>query len=90
MWEKMDWKGKADAKKEVLIRDQEVDTYFRDIFQSEKTSHHTKIKDIRTKLVEYDLYVPTLDDPITQEEFDVAIKKLGKGCGLDGIPADTI
>ena len=90
MWERIDWKGKAEEKKEVLIRDQDVDTYFRDIFQSEKTQHHPKIAEIQSKLDVYESYVPTLDDPITQEEFDSAMKKLGKGCGLDGIPANIV
>ena len=90
MWERIDWKGKAEEKKEVLIRDQDVDTYFRDIFQSEKTKNHPKIEDIQSKLEEYETYVPILDDPIQQDEFDLAMKKLGKGCGLDGIPADIV
>lgn len=31
MWERIDWNGKADAKKDILIRDRDVDKYFRDI-----------------------------------------------------------
>ena len=90
MWERIDWNGKADAKKDILIRDRDVDKYFRDIFQSEKTKDHPKIDSIQKDLQEYEMYDPLLDDAIGKDEFDLALKKLGKGCGLDGIPADVI
>ena len=37
MWEMIDWKGKADLKKEKLIQESEITPYFKNIFQSEKT-----------------------------------------------------
>ena len=90
MWERIDWRGKAEAKKEVLIRDQDVDSYFRNIFQSEKTKDHPKIDDIKERLDVYEMYVPILDDPINNEELSRALKKIGTGCGLDGIPAAVV
>ena len=90
MWERIDWRGKAEAKKEILIRDQDVDSYFRSIFQSEKTKEHPKIEDVQERLQAYEMYVPSLDDPITNEELAHALKKIGNGCGLDGIPSDVV
>lgn len=90
MWKRIDWKGKAETKADVLIRDQDVDSYFRGIFQSEKTKDNPTISDIQETLQEYDTYIPILDDTPTKEELDLALKKLGSGCGLDGIPADVM
>ena len=43
MWNLIDWKGKAEKKKEILISDGNVDSYFKDIFQSNRTNNHPAI-----------------------------------------------
>ena len=90
LWDMIDWKGKADVKKETLIQDYAVDSYFRDIFQSKKTKDHPVITTIKNKLDAFEMYIPLLDDIPDQVELLNAIAKLGSGCGLDGIPADVI
>ena len=90
MWELIDWKGKAEIKRDTLIQDCAVESYFKEIFQSRKTKDHPKIPDISNKLDEYKMHVPILDDTPHTAELNVAVKKIGKGCGLDGIPADIV
>ena len=90
MWERIDWRGKAEAKREILIRDQDVDSYFRKIFQSDKTKGHPRIDDVAERLQTYEMYIPVLDDPINNDEVNRALKKIGSGCGLDGISSDVV
>ena len=90
MWKLIDWKGKADLKKEVLIQEEDITPYFKKIFQSEKTRDHPKVDSVLERLEAYSCYVPGLDDTITMSELTSAVKKVGSGCGLDGIRADII
>ena len=90
MWELIAWKGKAEIKRDTLIQDCAVESYFKEIFQSRKTKDNPKIPDISNKLDEYEMYVPLLDDTLHIAELNVAVRRIGKGCGLDGIPADII
>ena len=89
LWDLIDWHGKAEIKKETLIHDRDVDLYFRSIFQSENTLNHPTVSDIEN-IDTYEMYIPILDDTPQKEEFERATKKIGKGCGLDGIPAPVI
>ena len=70
MWELIDWKGKADTKKEILIDESEVNTYFKHIFQSEKTMDHPKISDVDATLESYQMHIPFLDALPQQDELD--------------------
>ena len=90
MWKLIDWKGKADLKKEALIQESDITPYFKKIFQSEKTQNHPKVESIQERLDTYMCYVPELDDPFTLKELEYAVKKVGSGCGLDGIRAEVI
>ena len=90
MWKFIDWKGKADLKKEALIQETDITPYFKRIFQSEKTQNHPKVESIQDRLDTYMCYVPELDDPFTLKELEFAVKKVGSGCGLDGIRAEVI
>ena len=90
MWSLIDWKGRADSKKEVLIEESDIRPYFAKIFQSEKTQHHPKVESIIDQLNSYNVYVPELDDPFEYEELTKAVDKVGTGCGLDGLRSDTI
>ena len=87
MWELIDWKGKAESKNEALINDADVDSYFRNIFQSDKTYGHPVVRDVSDTLMTLETSIPLLDCIFRVEEFNAALKKIGKGCGLDGIPA---
>ena len=90
MWELIDWKGKADTKKEILIDKSEVNTYFKHIFQSEKTMDHPKISDVDATLESYQMHIPFLDALPQQDELDTAIRKIGSDTGLDGIPSNVL
>ena len=90
MWNLIDWKGRADSKKEVLIQESDITPYFAKIFQSEKTQNHPKVESVIEQLNNYNVYVPDLDDPFEYEELTKAVDKVGTGCGLDGLRSDTI
>ena len=89
LWDLIDWHGKAEIKKETLIHDRDVDSYFRSIFQSENTLNHPTVSDLEN-IDTYEMHIPILDDTPQEEGFERATKKIGKGCGLDGIPAPVI
>ena len=90
MWKLIDWKGKADTKKEILIEETDITPYFTKIFQSEKTKSHPKVESVVEQLNAYHNYVPRLDDPLKYEELVKAVSKVGTGFGLDGLSSDTI
>ena len=90
LWNMIDWKGKADTKKEVLIQESDITPYFRNIFQSEKTSDHPKVDTVTADLEAHHAYVPELDDDIRYDELVSAVKHLGGGCSLDGLRSDII
>ena len=90
LWKLIDWKGKADSKKEVLIQESDITPYFTKIFQSDKTKDHPKVESTVETLNDYHAYVPALDDPLKFEELMKAVGKVGTGCGLDGLRSDII
>ena len=90
LWKLIDWKGKADSKKEILIHESDITQYFTKIFQSEKTRDHPKVDSVAEQLNHYHNYVPALDDPFAFEELTKAVGKVGTGCGLDGLRSDII
>ena len=90
MWDLIDWKGKADSKKEILINESDITPYFKNIFQFENTKYHPIIDDISTSLESYYMHVPNLHCIPNRLEFIHAICKLGKGTGIDGIPASVL
>ena len=90
MWSMIDWKGRVDIKKEALIRKADITPYFRKIFQSEKTENHPKIESVQDALQAYHAYVPVTDDDLKYDELLIAVKKVGSGVSIDGIPATVI
>ena len=46
LWDKIDWKGKAEMKVEKIAAESEILKYFKSIFQSIKTSDHPIVSDI--------------------------------------------
>ena len=90
MWELIDWNGKAEARDKILIQDSEVYPYFKNIFQSPMTSEHPQITDIEPMFDTYKMHIPILDDLPKMNELVTALGKIGKGIGLDGIPASIL
>ena len=90
LWNLIDWKGKADSKKEILIQESDITPYFKKIFQSEKTIRHPKVETAAQQLEAHQKYVPELDDGLRYDELVEAVKHLGGGCGLDGLRSDII
>ena len=86
LWQAVDWKGSAEQKTEKPAHEADTMKYFTSIFQSTKTKDHDTIMDIRDELDNYDNYVPSLDNPFTMEELEKALKLMGTGVSLDGIP----
>ena len=87
LWKAVDWKGKVEEKVEKPAHEADTMNYFTSIFQSSKTKHHPTISTVMDELNNYYNYIPSLDDPFTMQELDEALKLVGKGVSLDGIPA---
>ena len=90
MWNMIDWKGRADIKKEALIRKADITPYFKKIFQYEKTRNHPKVDSVQDNIQSYQAYVPVTDDEFQYDELLVAVRKVGSGVSFDGIPATVI
>ena len=86
LWKAIDWKGRAETKVEKPAHEADTMKYFTGIFQSTKTKDHAIISDISEDMSKYENYVSALDDPITIEELNTALKEIGTGVSLDGIP----
>ena len=86
LWQTIDWKGKAEEKVEKPAHESDTMKYFTAIFKSTKTKDRAKIWDTEDELSNYDTYVPSLDNPFTPEEVDEALRQIGSGVSLDGIP----
>ena len=67
------------------IDEKVVREYFVKIFQSERTDLNPAVADVRDSLLTYHIYIPILDDDMTQDELNIAIKNNGKGTGLDDL-----
>ena len=89
MWQMIDWKGKADVKKETLIHESEITPYFKNIFQSKNTQNHPTIDDIKDVIESNEMEIPHLDCLPQHNELDLALTKVGKGTALEGIPASV-
>ena len=86
LWRTVDWKGNVESKVEKPAHEADTIKYFTSIFQSSKTKDHETVADITDQLKNFNNYIPTLDDPFTNEELDNALKLIGSGVSLDGIP----
>ena len=86
LWNMIDWKGKAEVKKEEPADESETTKYFTEIFQSSKTKSHPVVSDVMHTVESYDTYIPILDDNPTMNELEIAISKIGNGVSMDGIP----
>ena len=86
MWKMIDWKGKSQQLPAAELEPSAVHSYFKDIFQSVKTSHHPTIASIHSQISSYNSRDHPLNAPISMEEVDSALRNLGNGTGIDGIP----
>ena len=86
MWKRIDYKD-VEAKSTVKCKIDEkvVRDYFVKIFQSERIASNPTVADVRDSLLTYHIYIPILDDDMTLDELNIAIKNNGKGTGLDGL-----
>ena len=86
MWKRIDYK-EVEAKSTVKCKIDEkvVRDYFVKIFQSERIASNPTVANVRDSLLTYHIYIPILDDDMTLDELNIAIKNNCKGTGLDGL-----
>ena len=91
LWKMIDWKGEAvkDSKKSSLS-EAEISSYFKQIYQAYHTKKHPLISDIEDELINYNMYIPILDDAFENNELTYAIQNMGKGIGTDGLASDIL
>ena len=87
MWKKIDYKDENTKVSKIVQKMDEnvVRNYFLKVFQSERITSNPTIDDVRNTLSNYHVFIPILDDDITLDELNLAIKNNGKGTGLDGL-----
>ena len=86
MWGVIDWKGKSEVNENKILHDSQIQKYFRNIFQSQKTMHHPTVSNIMNKLHNYFLYIRILDDLPNMSEVELALNNIHRGIGIDGLP----
>ena len=86
----IDWNGKAEVKVDEQADESEILKYFTDIFKSKKTEKHPKLDSIMCDIDSYEMHIPILDRIPSMEELDVAIKRIGSGVSLDGLPPKVV
>ena len=82
VWEAIDWKGKYQEREQasVVPSDQAFKLFYENSFGGVD-------QDVSMDVTDHNMYVPVLDDPITEVEVHEQIKKLksGKASGPDGV-----
>ena len=86
MWKMIDWKGKSQELPSATLEPSCVHSYFKGIFQSDKTLGHPRISDIRDEVSTYRSGPHPLNEPISMDEMNEVLKDVGNGTGIDGIP----
>ena len=89
LWSLIDWKGKSVNYQIEDIPPETIQKYFKGIFQSPKIVDTPPIHEAFKIFTDYDTYVHILDQKITLEEVNAAIKDIGTGTSLDGISPDV-
>lgn len=90
IWEVIDWKGKSEVMNKKTLHDSQIEKYFRNIYQSDKTNLHLTVNNILNELHNYFLYIPILDDLPNMIEVENAINNIHRGTGMDGLPPNYI
>ena len=85
LWNMIDWKGRAETKIEKPAHEADTIKYFSSIFQSHKTKNNPVVSNISNELIDYNVHISSLDNPIRNEELDFALMKIGTGVRIDGI-----
>lgn len=67
-----------------------IDSYFRNIFQSPKITTSPRLNSIEHLINQYDVFNPSTDQPISLQEVQFAIQKLGSGTSFDGLPPELV
>ena len=86
MWKMIDWKGKCQQLPSAELEPSSVHNYFKDIFQSVKTSEHPTISSISGTISAYTSGDHPLNQPFSMDEVDNALRNVGNGTGIDGVP----
>ena len=74
LWEKIDWKGNLSKSETMKPSNEELALHFEKLYGCDDEEEYAKTAELST-----DSYVPTLDDPICQEEVDDALSEMKKG-----------
>ena len=74
LWEKIEWKGNLSKSETLRPTNDELALHFEKLYSSDDKEELDRITDLAT-----DTYVPTLDDPICQEEVEGAMSEMKKG-----------
>ena len=90
LWKMNDWKGKAELKIDNQVDESQTLKYFTDIFQSPKTKTHPTINKVICNVETCNFYVPILGNTPSMDGLENAIKKLGKGTSIDGLPTSVV
>ena len=84
MWELIDWKQKDHTEKKELSPEI-IAKFFKGIFQAEKIGEDPKLSEAKEAVEQYNQICEETDKDITEEEIDLARKKMKRGVGMDGI-----
>ena len=86
LWKAIDWNGRAEVKTEKPAYEADTIKYFTGIFNSLKTKDDPTVADVVEDLSRYEMYIPSLDNRMNMDELDDALRLIGTGVSLDGIP----
>ena len=89
LWKMIDWKGCENTEKREMSPTT-VHSYFKNVFQSNKTMDNPKLKDLDNTLQGYNVYNVITDAAISMEDLNYALLRLGTGSGLDSISPTII
>ena len=67
-----------------------IGNYFKKIYNAEETTNFPTVDDLNDELMNFENYIPVLDDMPTDAELDLALLNAGKGIGLAGLPPDVL
>ena len=77
LWEKIDWKGNLTKEIHQSPIFDDLTVHFEKLYKNENVDDEQNMMELNT-----DVYIPTLDDPITSNEIETAINEMKKG-GFD-------
>ena len=81
MWKMIDWKGQSQHVPSASLDEATVQSFFKNIFQSDKTLSHPKVLDITEDLKKYSCENTTMGSPLTMKEMSLVLCDVGRGIG---------